>query len=61
MVPLRNAIGTKVPQYTPQPEPSIKPQSTARPEVRPVYALCGHIGRRADRTCGAWNCLQMYG
>lgn len=61
MVSLRKATQTSVPQYPTQPEPSLKPQSTARPEAMPVYALCGHIGRRADRTCGSWNCQQMYG
>ena len=38
-----------------------KQENTSRPKDKPVYALCGHIGRSEKHTCGAWNCLQMYG
>jgi hypothetical protein len=34
---------------------------TARPQVKPVVALCGHIGRSEAHTCGAYRCTQNYG
>lgn len=34
--------------------------STARPPVEPVTALCGHVGRSTQHTCGAANCIRLY-
>jgi len=33
----------------------------ARPQVAPVYAICGHIGRSEQCSCGAFRCTQNYG
>lgn len=60
MVSLRNATGTIVQQQSSTQLPQ-KQENTSRAEVKPVYALCGHIGRSEKHTCGAWTCLQMYG
>lgn len=32
-----------------------------RPQIKPVIAICGHIGRSTEHTCGAWDCTETYG
>jgi hypothetical protein len=58
-VPSTSPVVTKPTNYTTQTNST--PSPTARPQVEPVYGICGHIARSPRHTCGAWFCLQMWG